>query len=85
MNELDILPEDKPLKTRRKPVATTFQIHTKGLKTKLGEHIWHIKRIEKDLKASGKLHRRGSVLKEHARGIRPKHVGQKHVGQKKEK
>lgn len=61
-------------KSYRKPIATTLQIHTKSLKRKLGEHIWHIKRIEKDLRSSNKIHKKGTVLKEHARGIRPNNV-----------
>jgi hypothetical protein len=59
---------------KRKPIATHLQVHIKGLKGQLGNHIWHIKRIEKDLRAANKLHRLGSVLKPHARGIRPNNV-----------
>lgn len=64
----------KEKKKHKKPIPTHLQIHTKHLKTKLGEYIWYIKRIEKDLRAANKLHKKGSVLREHARAIRPNNV-----------
>lgn len=78
MSELAIVPHNpdikKEKKKHRKPIATTFQIHIKALKKGLGEHIWHVKRIEKDLRAANKLHKKGSVLRDHARAIRPNNV-----------
>jgi len=78
MNDSDIIPYQPPTekkkKTNRKPVKTTLQVHIRHLKTQLGYHIWHVKRIEKDLASAHRLHRRGSVLRDHARGIRPSNV-----------
>lgn len=59
---------------KRKPSPTQYQLAVKSLKTRLANHIWHIKRIEKDLVKLNTLHQRGTVLKVHARGKRPKNI-----------
>lgn len=61
----------KPRKPKCKHPPTNLQISVKSLKTRLGNHIWYIKRIEKDLRSLNKLHRKGSVLHKHARAIIP--------------
>lgn len=60
--------------TKRKPTPTQYQLAVKSLKTRLGNHIWHIKRIENQLNKLNSLHIKGRVLKQHARGIRPNNV-----------
>lgn len=59
---------------KRKATPTQYQLAVKSLKTRLGNHIWHIKRIENQLIKLNSIHKRGRVLKEHARGIRPTNI-----------